>query len=456
MFLKKLLNLLRSLKALVVIYKLMIVENLISEFDELLVNADEIWFAVALIKDETYDYIQESLSEHCKQHYLVGIDLPTNPSVLRKMKEKLIEGFFDSSIYKTDANYHPKVYLFRVKDSYTAFVGSSNLTDGGLEDNVELNYKITNQEECFSILKWFNELNKDTYPLTEENIKEYEDQFSSIKEIEGNLKNRKRLIKLRKPNRDAPANNPLDAIDFSDRYFKKEHHLAFRRELWTKDDFDSIAERETAKNRFIELHNSIYPHFRDYGLEILQPNPMPDHLISMIRQIDPSKPRPLDAIWLSYGKSIDEIKEYQKKVGNDQKAKQTFIHHARLQIRVDIAKIGIWLLFAKENEGGLFDRTFFKEKMLNQDYRDRFYQMIKSLPNEYFFIVNDKVEMCYNFKSADELHRFCRKDNIQKYFIIGRDYKITDHEMSEDNLPTETLKVFNLLYPFYDIMKHRF
>lgn len=434
----------------------MIISNLKPHFESLLPIADEIWFAVALIKDETYDYIQESISTICKQHYIVGIDLPTNPKVLRKMQANLEKDFFESAIYKSDNNYHPKVYLLKVKDSYIAFVGSSNLTDGGLEDNIELNYKITNHEECLSILVWFEALNKDTFPLTDENIKEYEDQFETIKQSEEKIKKRKSYIKLRKPVSNVTNTNPLDLIDFSDRYFKKEHHLAFRKEMWTKDDINAISERETAKNRLIELHNTIYPHFRDYGLEILQTNPMPDHLISMIRQIDSSKPRPLDAIWLSYGKSAEEIKQYQKNVGNEQKAKQTFIHHARLQIRVDITKIGIWLLFAKENEGGLFDRAYFQEKMLKQDYRDKFYQMIKSLPNEYFIIVNDIVEMCYNFKSADELHRFCRRDNIQKYFIIGRDYKITDSKMSEVNLPTETLKVFSILYPLYDIMKHKF
>ena len=91
---------------------------------------------------------------------------------------------------------------------------------------------------------------------------------------------------------------------------------------------------------------------------------MSEHLISMIRQIDPTKPRAINAMWLSYGKSGDEIKQYQKEVGADQKAKQTFIHHARLQLRIDIKSIGIWLLFAKENEGGLFDREYFKEQVV--------------------------------------------------------------------------------------------
>ncbi len=183
---------------------------------------------------------------------------------------------------------------------------------------------------------------------------------------------------------------------------------------------------------------------------------MSEHLISMIRQIDPTKPRAINAMWLSYGKSGDEIKQYQKEVGADQKAKQTFIHHARLQLRIDIKSIGIWLLFAKENEGGLFDREYFKEQMRRKAFRDKFYQMIKSLENEYFISVGGNKEFCHNFNSAEDLHDFCKKDDIQKYFIIGRDYQITDNEMSEVNLPTETLKVFRLLFPLYQMMRHTF
>lgn len=50
----------------------MIVTNLKSDFEELLINADQIWFAVALIKESTYDFIQDTINENCKQWYLVG------------------------------------------------------------------------------------------------------------------------------------------------------------------------------------------------------------------------------------------------------------------------------------------------------------------------------------------------------------------------------------------------
>lgn len=430
----------------------MLERNLKVEIEPFLKNAEELWIAVALIKDSAFEFVQNTIPEYCKQHFLIGIDLPTPPSVLRAMQLKQEKSLFESAIYQSEYNFHPKVYLIKEGDTYTAFIGSSNLTPGGLDHNIEFNYRITDHEDCLSILNWFRDLNNDAYPLTEENIKSYETLFESVVEDEKRLKNKRKSVTLKKP---ISKTHPLDSIDFSDRYFQKEHHLAFRRELWFTDKDDAIEERETARKRCIELHHTIFSSFNDYGLQTLESNPMPDHLISMIRQIDPMTPRKINAMWLSYGKNEEEIKEYKRIVGPDQKAKQTFIHHARLQIRIDVENIGIWLLFAKENKGGLFDRDFFKTKMEDRLFRDKFFQMLKLLPKEYFISVGGESEFCNEFNSSEELHDFCKKDNIQQYFIIGRDYEITDEEMSEENLPIETLKVFQLLFPYYTIMKHK-
>lgn len=436
----------------------MIVSNLKSGFDELLTNANEIWFAVALIKNETYDYIQESINENCKQHYLVGIDLPTNPIVLHKMQAKLERHIFEASIYKTDNNYHPKVYLFKVDDNYIAFVGSSNLTDGGLEDNIELNYKITNQNDCSSILDWFNTLYSDAYPLTDENIIEYEAQFNSITDLESQLKKRRKFIKLKRPNKIADNSNPLELIDFSDRYFKKEHHMAFRKELWSDSSRSANNERIEVQDKFLELNDIIFPKFTKYGIDALEHNTK-NHIVSMYQHIVGATSQELGAMWLSYGKSQDEIKRYKdifQKVPNkkvsDEDDKMSFINHARLQIRIDLESIAIWLLFGKNNGGSLFDRDTFRKNMKLLKFRNDFYSRIKLLPTDYFIYLNKTKKFCKEFNSSDELNDFCKKDNSQEYFYIGKNYQIEDDEMSENNLPEETLKVFKLLFPLYDMM----
>ncbi|WP_417591975.1 phospholipase D-like domain-containing protein [Owenweeksia hongkongensis] len=432
--------------------EIMIVNSIKIELERLLLTADEIWFAVALLKDSAFEFVQENIPKGCIQHFLVGIDLPTPPSVLKALHARQERGVFDCAIYKSSHNFHPKAYLIRVENQYTAIVGSSNATNGGFKNNIELNYKVTNQLDCKNILEWFNALFEKGYPVSHSNISEYERSLESIGELEEEIKKKRQIVDLKRPDR---LDGYLDNIDFSDRYFKKEHHWAFRKELWYANENEAIKEREVVRDKCQELHEQIYPQFEEYGIQILKPNPKPEHLISMIRQIDPDWPRPLDAMWLSYGKNPDEIKRYQKLVGNDQKGKQTFIHHARLQIRIDLNIIGIWLLFAKENEGGLFDRSHFKEKMLNKDYRNRFFTMLSNLPDQYFVSVGGQRKMCSDFVSPDDLHDYTRKDSYQEYFIIGKDYDVEADAMSESNLPLEVLKVFKLLLPFYESMRHK-
>lgn len=429
----------------------MIVENLRDELILVLSEADEMWIAVALIKDQTLEFILDIAKDTCQYHFLVGIDLPTDPSVLRTLQKCEKKGFSEALIFSEKVTFHPKFYLIRTGETYTLFIGSANMTEGGFKNNIELSYKIINQEECLLSLFWFNNLFKRGLPLSNENIVEYEKWYNEYMDFENKSYQFRKKLNLK----NSTIYSFLDSIDFTDRYFKKEHHLAFRKEIWLKDSKEIIEERDFARERMIDLHESIYPYFKDRGVDALKPNPMKEHLISMIRQIDPSHPKRINALWLSYGKSEEEIKKYQRMVGNDQKSKQTFIHHARLQIRLDLKNIGIWLLFAKENDGGLFDRDHFKKSIRNPEFKEKFFKMLTSLDGLYFISVGGERRSCNSFISSDDLHSYCKKDDNKLYFIIGKDYHITDNEMSTDNLPKEVLKIFSELYPFYELMRHK-
>lgn len=168
-------------------------------------------------------------------------------------------------------------------------------------------------------------------------------------------------------------------------------------------------------------------------------------------------------MWLSYGKRRDEIKQYHdlfpsanKYYKSEEDDKQSFINHARVQIRLDYESIGIWLLFGKNNGGSQFDRDHFFREMKRESYREDFYKLVTNLPDEYWIDVNEKKLSCKSFISADDLYEHCKKDDPQKYFTIGRDYEIIDPKLSEDQLPITTLEVFRLLYPLYKMMRHHF
>ena len=59
-------------------------EDLLSEIK----TADEIWVAVALINSTGLKFISDNVQPNCKQHFLIGVDLPTDPKALWTLFKK--------------------------------------------------------------------------------------------------------------------------------------------------------------------------------------------------------------------------------------------------------------------------------------------------------------------------------------------------------------------------------
>lgn len=173
-----------------------IVENLKSELIKELKNADEVWIAVALVTTNALDFLQNQLSEETTQNYLIGINLPTEPNALKKLYRLEVKDQVQTRVYTDKEFYHPKLYLLRKGSNYVAFIGSANFTNSGLSKNIELSYKIENQTDCKTLLKWFEKLNKDAFSITESFIRDYEKSF--IKRKERKKKDEKEAQRLKK------------------------------------------------------------------------------------------------------------------------------------------------------------------------------------------------------------------------------------------------------------------
>ena len=76
-------------------------ENLIAE----LKAADEIWVAVALINSQGLKFIIDNLKPNCKQNYLIGIDLPTEPKALTELYKLKLQTNLSVKIY-SQKQYH--------------------------------------------------------------------------------------------------------------------------------------------------------------------------------------------------------------------------------------------------------------------------------------------------------------------------------------------------------------
>ena len=94
-------------------------------------NASSVWIASAMITYKGWEFIQHSISQHTTQHYLIGIDLSTEPKVFESI---ISDSQINARIYETQYTFHPKVYLIKNNEGiYTAFIGSSNTTIWGLD-----------------------------------------------------------------------------------------------------------------------------------------------------------------------------------------------------------------------------------------------------------------------------------------------------------------------------------
>jgi HKD family nuclease len=158
-----------------------IITSLGNDLKVKLKTADEVWIVVALMTSSGLDFLITELNNNCFQHYLIGINLPTEPKALKKLYRLEVKDKICTRIYAEKEFFHPKVYVIRNGTNYVAYIGSANCTNSGLYKNIELSYKIDNQADCKNLVKWFEKLNKDAFALKANFLTEYERIFEKRK-----------------------------------------------------------------------------------------------------------------------------------------------------------------------------------------------------------------------------------------------------------------------------------
>ncbi|TVZ26587.1 HKD family nuclease [Gillisia sp. Hel_I_86] len=162
-------------------------------------KADEIWVAVALLNNSGLELVLDSLKENCKKNFLVGIDLPTDPKALRKLYELQLTSEFNVRIHTDKQYFHPKLYLSKYKYDFTAFIGSANCTNGGLNSNVELSLMTKESQTCEDLKNWFEKIFDLGKPLTLKFLAkyqaDYDERLRRKKEDEKIAKKEKRDLK---------------------------------------------------------------------------------------------------------------------------------------------------------------------------------------------------------------------------------------------------------------------
>ncbi|MBZ0328276.1 MAG: NgoFVII family restriction endonuclease [Altibacter sp.] len=154
-----------------------ITQNLQKELKSALKSADEVWVAVALLTNQGLTFIQENLPKKAKEHYILGIDLPTEVKALKELDKQQYVSDVEVLMFAKQEFYHPKVYIVKSKGKYKAFVGSANTTRSGLFSNIELSFIVESQRACKELIVWFNGIKERASILTSTFISEYEESY---------------------------------------------------------------------------------------------------------------------------------------------------------------------------------------------------------------------------------------------------------------------------------------
>lgn len=119
--------------------------ELLSIINNSLDHADEIVVLAALVTDSGIEQILPFLLKARRRRAKItfifgtGMATPSSPDAIEKLFPCHDDTFFRLLYYHGEAFFHPKLMLFRTKSKWSVLLGSSNMTDGGLQDNIEFN-----------------------------------------------------------------------------------------------------------------------------------------------------------------------------------------------------------------------------------------------------------------------------------------------------------------------------
>ena len=228
----------------------------------------------------------------------------------------------------------------------------------------------------------------------------------------------------------------LKELNLENQYFTNNDYLAFKPSRWEDDSKEAVKERSKTADKLLDLHDQIYPKFKELKMINLNPHFNKKNITSSTTHSEGYTSKRLSSVWLHYGKSEKQIKSYEKYYYGSKPIYQdnhdnlmSFINHIRLQVIVGMEqsdkeyRLGTWLVLGKDNNGGIIDRGYFKQKLVEQTNQNVFFELCKSLPEGFWMNIGEEAKDIHkDLDTSSQLIGFAKKDRPSVYFIIGRTY----------------------------------
>lgn len=386
-----------------------------------------------------------------------NIDLYLSPDFSMDNPNKLLEELKEICMVYIVFNikFHPKVYWIESTDKSKIIFGSSNLTKGGFEDNIEFDIiKEVDSKESNKLKIFFEENCKKYGELVDDNIiKYYEEQVEEIEKLRKiNTDIYKRLCNYIKKEDEFQEED----YNLNDMYFNyRDYETLFKRNQ-KSNDLGIRERRKIIQEKLLEIHKKIYSQIKKENLYC--------HWNSnnITSQIIPNEYNKYKVGWviIRYGKSEEEVRVLSGKIERDDFGGFGFQKHACLQFALVPNGFEINLFHSVKNDA--IDRDFLHDNINKR--KDKIIKELNNLKGEGLeWIINDeKMSEFYTFKIDDEnpseFIEFYKKydkpgmNSQLVYYLEPNDERLKNIQ----SISAVVLEKIKMLIPLYKLVAYRF
>ncbi|WP_312337981.1 phospholipase D family protein [Anaerospora hongkongensis] len=369
-----------------------------------------------------------------------------NPGKLLAELTKIAEAYIVTSI-----RFHPKVYLFEA-DSNKLIFGSSNLTGGGIEGNIEFDSIGEVKGTEFEQVKLFFEFcDNNATKVCDDIMAAYANQsadFTKLRAIEEEIK--QNLYKYIK--KDDLFDE--DTYDIEDYYFNFESYEVLFPRNESRTDSGIMKQRKILQDKLLTVHRIVYPHIKKMNLNC---HWNPANITSLIRPCIYNKGR-VGWIGVRYGKSRDEVMTLNVGAASHDE-EYGFPKHACLQFC--ITSIGFEICLYHSVRHDAVDRGYVHDRLDNNTYQNSLAKAIEKLTGQGMVWKIWDSDICHSFEinemKPEEFITYYKlydregRDSYLSYMIEPEDPRLKDTKVISKLI----VEKINLMLPLYQVMAFR-
>lgn len=348
--------------------------------DELLENADEVIMCVAFLKNSGLNSIIEKLKKKEKKcQFYIGTDFYlTEPSALRRLFQN---GHIVYITKKERITYHPKIFYFKKDNSINILIGSTNLTSGGLETNIEASFAIettTKSKIDIEFNDFLTSIKEHSLIIIDnQTISEYENRYNAYRnrhkqadlDFESDLKEIQEVEILREAELAAKSNQLNDVINTS------QNVIVFRQS--DSDEFPIYLQKYIYYRNNIKNTGAVNKDYEDKDLvrwynrikDLIKYNVLPDELTLQLIDVD----FPFENAWVGNIKMMFDVRFKELQAFKEKEQKHLdFTYVKQTHNREDpYYKLGTWIGQQKQRRKGQNGSpwtNYEEQKMLSLNY----------------------------------------------------------------------------------------